>query len=135
MTTLHDLVVLLGLFVFFQWEFSLWSAAAVLAIIGYSLNDTIVVYDRIRDLVKQNRAIPMPALVDMAINRTLSRTVLTSCAMFLAHVPLYYFGGADMRNFASVLLIGILIGTYSSIFIAGPLLVWLGVGKERHGSV
>lgn len=134
-TTLHDLVVLLGLFVFFQWEFSLWSAAAVLAIIGYSLNDTIVVYDRIRDLVKQNRAIPMPALVDMAINRTLSRTMLTSCAMFLAHVPLYYFGGADMRNFASVLLIGILIGTYSSIFIAGPLLVWLGVGKERHGSV
>jgi len=130
-TTVHDIIVLAGLFVFFQWEFNLWSIAAVLAIIGYSLNDTIVVYDRIRDLLKREETMTMAVLVDLAINRTLLRTVLTSLATFLAHIPLYYFGGTDMRNFASVLLMGIIIGTYSSVFIAGPLLVLLGMRQRR----
>jgi len=129
-TTVHDIIVLTGLFVFFQWEFNLWSIAAVLAVIGYSLNDTIVVYDRIRDLLKRQVPMTIAALVDLAINRTLSRTVLTSLAALLAHIPLYYFGGPDMRNFASILLLGIVIGTYSSIFIAGPFLVLLGIWRR-----
>jgi len=143
--TLHDIIVILLIFALMQWEFNLWSIAALLAIIGYSLNDTIVVYDRIRGLLKQaqplNRAFLEKAIdgtnqsknrskvevIDLGINRTLSRTILTSLATLLAHIPLYYYGGADMRNFASVLLIGILVGTASSIFIAGPLLAIFGV--------
>ncbi|WP_297322725.1 protein translocase subunit SecD [uncultured Bartonella sp.] len=126
-TTIHDIIILIGIFLVFQWQFNLWSIAALLAIIGYSLNDTIVVYDRVRSLLKKQGGIKMTSLVDIAINRTLSRTILTSLATLIAHIPLYYFGGADMKDFASVLLIGIVIGTYSSIFIAGPLLVLLKV--------
>jgi len=131
LTTAHDMVVLIGLFVFFQWEFNLWSIAAILAVIGYSLNDTIVIYDRIRALIQHKTPMKMTALVDRAINRTLSRTILTSLAMLLAHIPLYYYGGQDMRHFASILLIGIVIATYSSIFIAGPLMVWLGARRTN----
>jgi len=131
-STLHDVIVLLLVFIVTGWEFNLWSVAALLAIIGYSLNDTIVVYDRIRSLLLRERTMKLATLVDLAINRTLSRTVLTSLATLLAHIPLYYYGGADIRNFASVLLIGILIGTVSSIFIAGPLLVVLKVGQSRE---
>ena len=126
-TTIHDIIILIGIFLVFQWQFNLWSIAALLAIIGYSLNDTIVVYDRVRSLLKKQGGIKMTSLVDIAINRTLSRTILASLATLIAHIPLYYFGGADMKDFASVLLIGIVIGTYSSIFIAGPLLVLLKV--------
>ena len=133
-TTIHDIVILVGIFLLFQWQFNLWSIAALLAIIGYSLNDTIVVYDRVRALLKKQGGIKMPSLVDIAINRTLSRTILTSLATLIAHIPLYYFGGADMKDFASVLLIGIVIGTYSSIFIAGPLLVLLKVKPKSGGS-
>lgn len=127
LTTIHDVIILVGVFLLFQWQFNLWSIAALLAIIGYSLNDTIVVYDRVRSLLAKRGGIAMTSLVDIAINRTLSRTILTSLVTLLAHIPLYYFGGADMKDFASVLLIGIVIGTYSSIFIAGPLLVLLRV--------
>lgn len=130
LTTVHDIIILVGIFLLFQWQFNLWSIAALLAIIGYSLNDTIVVYDRVRSLLKKRGVIDMRSLVDIAINRTLSRTILTSLATLIAHIPLYYFGGADMKDFASVLLIGIVIGTYSSIFIAGPLLVLLKVKPE-----
>lgn len=127
LATIHDIIVLIGIFVFFQWQFNIWSIAALLAIIGYSLNDTIVVYDRVRDLLRREGKITMAVLVDLAINRTLTRTIFTSLATLIAHIPLYYFGGPDMRNFASILLLGIVIGTYSSIFIAGPLLVLFGV--------
>ncbi|CAM1651239.1 Protein-export membrane protein SecD/SecF/SecDF [Bartonella choladocola] len=133
LTTVHDIIILVGIFLLFQWQFNLWSIAALLAIIGYSLNDTIVVYDRVRSLLKKRGAIDMRSLVDIAINRTLSRTILTSLATLVAHLPLYYFGGADMKDFASVLLIGIIIGTYSSIFIAGPLLVLLKVKPNQTG--
>ncbi|EJF90705.1 protein translocase subunit SecD [Bartonella tamiae] len=127
LTTIHDIFILIGVFLLFQWQFNLWSIAALLAIIGYSLNDTIVVYDRVRFLLTKQGTITMSSLVDLAINRTLSRTILTSLATLVAHIPLYYFGGTDMKDFASVLLLGIVIGTYSSIFIAGPLLVLLRV--------
>lgn len=127
LTTIHDIIILIGIFIFFQWQFNIWSIAALLAIIGYSLNDTIVVYDRVRDLLHREGKITIAALVDIAINRTLSRTILTSLATLIAHIPLYYLGGPDMRNFASILLLGIVIGTYSSIFIAGPLLVLFGL--------
>ncbi|OLY47804.1 protein translocase subunit SecD [Bartonella apis] len=133
LTTVHDIIILVGIFLLFQWQFNLWSIAALLAIIGYSLNDTIVVYDRVRSLLKKRGNIDMRSLVDIAINRTLSRTILTSLATLLAHIPLYYFGGADMKDFASVLLIGIIIGTYSSIFIAGPMLVLLKVKPKQTG--
>jgi len=125
MTTLHDIVVLALIFALTQWEFNLWSIAALLAIIGYSLNDTIVVYDRIRTLLIDNHRMSLSELIDLGINRTLSRTILTSLATLLAHIPLYYYGSTDMRNFASILLMGILVGTASSIFIAGPLLAIL----------
>jgi len=130
-TTLHDIAVFLLIFTLTQWEFNLWSIAALLAIIGYSLNDTIVVYDRIRSFLTHGREVSMAGLVELGINRTLSRTILTSLATLLAHIPLYYYGGADMRNFASVLLIGIIVGTASSIFIAGPLLAIFGLGSKR----
>lgn len=132
LTTIHDIVILVGVFLIFQWQFNLWSIAALLAIIGYSLNDTIVIYDRVRSLLTKKGGITMISLVDIAINRTLSRTILTSLVTLLAHIPLYYFGGADMKDFASVLLLGIIIGTYSSIFIAGPLLVLLRVKPNKE---
>lgn len=130
-TTLHDIIMLFFVFILFQWQFNIWSIAALLAVIGYSLNDTIVVYDRIRELLHKDGYIEMNGLVDLAINRTLSRTILTSLATLIAHMPLYYFGGTDIRDFASVLLLGIVIGTYSSIFIAGPLAVLLGIGNKK----
>lgn len=131
LTTIHDAIVLIGVFVFTDWQFNLWSAAALLAVIGYSLNDTIVIYDRVRTLLAHHGNFKLSLLVDLAINRTLSRTVMTSLATLIAHIPLYYFGTDDMRNFASVLLLGIVIGTYSSIFIAGPLLVVLRIGQPE----
>jgi len=129
--TVYDVIILSLIFIVTGWEFNLWSIAALLAVIGYSLNDTIVVYDRIRGFLNDGREMITAQWVDLGINRTLSRTILTSLATLLAHIPLYYYGGTDMRNFASILLIGIFIGTISSIFIAGPLLVVLKVGK-RH---
>jgi len=132
-STLHDVVILLLIFILTGWEFNLWSIAALLAIIGYSLNDTIVVYDRIRFLLTGERIVNMTTLIDQAINCTLSRTILTSLATLLAHIPLYYYGETDMRNFASVLLIGIFVGTASSIFIAGPLLVILKMKQLKYG--
>lgn len=131
LTTIHDIIILIGIFIFTDWQFNLWSTAALLAIIGYSLNDTIVVYDRVRTLLARQRFLKLSSLVDLAINRTLSRTVMTSFAALIAHIPLYYFGSGDIRNFATVLLSGIVIGTYSSIFIAGTLLVVLRIRQPE----
>lgn len=131
LTTMHDIIILVGIFLLFQWEFNLWSIAAILAIIGYSLNDTIVIYDRVRLFLKKPTSMPITSLIDLAINRTLSRTILTSLATLVAHIPLYYYGVTDMKSFASILLLGIIIGTYSSIFIAGPLLVLFGVKTNK----
>ncbi|WP_374830367.1 protein translocase subunit SecDF [Paenochrobactrum pullorum] len=125
--TVHDVIILAGMFIIFGMEFNLWSVAAILTIIGYSLNDTIVIYDRIRENLRRYQSAPLPAIIDASINQTLSRTILTSFVTFLAHVPLYVFGGEDIRNFALALSVGIIVASYSSIFIAGPLLVQFGL--------
>ena len=129
-STLHDVIILSGMFIIFRMEFNIWSVAAILTIIGYSLNDTIVIYDRVRENLKRYRSAPLPAIIDASINQTLSRTLLTSFVTFIAHIPLYFFGGADIRMFALALSVGIIVASYSSIFIAAPLLVQFGL-KQR----
>lgn len=127
LSTLHDVIILAGVFIVFRMEFNLWSVAAVLTIIGYSLNDTIVIYDRVRENLKRYSSAPLPAIIDASINQTLSRTLPTAFVTFIAHIPLYMFGGADIRMFALALSVGIIVATYSSIFIAAPLLVQFGL--------
>ncbi|MBC2885021.1 protein translocase subunit SecDF [Ochrobactrum sp. CM-21-5] len=126
-STLHDVIILAGMFIVFRMEFNLWSVAAILTIIGYSLNDTIVIYDRVRENLRRYKSAPLPAIIDASINQTLSRTLLTSFVTFLAHIPLYVFGGAEIRMFALALSVGIVVASYSSIFIAAPLLVQFGL--------
>src|SRR5690606_37540110 len=103
------------------------SVAAILTIIGYSLNDTVVIYDRVRENLRVYKSAPLPAIIDASINQTLSRTLPTSFVTFLAHMPLYAFGGTEIRMFALALSVGIIVATYSSIFIAAPLLVQFGL--------
>ena len=126
-TTINDIVVTIGLFVVLQLDFSLSSIAAILTIIGYSLNDTVVVYDRIRENLRRYKRLPLPELLDRSINETLSRTVMTSVTTLLALIPLYLFGGEVIRSFTLAMIFGIVIGTYSSIFLAAPLLIFLSL--------
>ncbi|GGB54194.1 hypothetical protein GCM10011316_27780 [Roseibium aquae] len=135
-TTAHDVVITIGLFVILQLDFSLSSIAAVLTIIGYSLNDTVVVYDRIRENLRKYKKMALSDLLDRSINETLSRTVLTSVTTLLALLSLYTFGGEVIQSFTLAMIFGILIGTYSSIFIASPILILLnlrGDGKAPDG--
>ncbi len=127
LSTLHDVIILAGMFIVFRMEFNLWSVAAILTIIGYSLNDTVVIYDRVRENLRRYQSAPLPAIIDASINQTLSRTLPTSFVTFLAHLPLYAFGGAEIRMFALALSVGIVVASYSSIFIAAPLLVQFGL--------
>jgi preprotein translocase subunit SecF len=119
----HDTIITVGMFSILNKEISLTVIAAVLTLIGYSMNDTIVVFDRIRENVKLLRRESLTEIVNRSINQTLSRTVLTSGLTFLTVLSLYVFGGEVLRGFSLALVIGILIGTYSSIFIAAPMLV------------
>lgn len=123
LTTANDVLVTVGLFVVLQLDFSLSSIAAVLTIIGYSLNDTVVVYDRIRENLRRYKKLSLPDLLDRSINETLSRTVLTSITTLLALISLYVFGGEVIRSFTLAMIFGIVIGTYSSIFLAAPFLI------------
>jgi preprotein translocase subunit SecF len=123
----HDVSVTLGLFALTQLEFSLQIVAAILAIIGYSLNDTIVVYDRIRENLKKFRKMPLPELLDLSVNETLARTVMTSLTLFVALVPLLIFGPPSLFGMVAAITAGLFIGTYSSVYLAGPLLIWMGV--------
>ncbi|MFY7744630.1 MAG: protein translocase subunit SecF [Erythrobacter sp.] len=123
----HDVSVTLGLFALTQMEFSLQIVAAILAIIGYSLNDTIVVYDRIRENLKKFRKMEMGALLDLSVNETLARTVMTSLTLFIALIPLLIFGPPSLFGMVAAITVGLFIGTYSSIYMAGPLLIWMGV--------
>jgi preprotein translocase subunit SecF len=123
----HDVSVTVGLFALTQMEFSLQIVAAILAIIGYSLNDTVVVYDRIRENLKKFRKMPMPELLDLSVNETLSRTVMTSLALFLALIPLLIFGPPSLFGMVAAITTGLFIGAYSSVYMAGPLLIWMGV--------
>lgn len=123
----HDVSLTLGMFALFQLEFSLQIVAAILAIIGYSLNDTIVVYDRIRENLKRYRKMPMPELLNLSVNETLARTVMTSLTLLIALVPLLLFGPESLFGLTAAITLGIFVGTYSSIYMGAPLLVWLGV--------
>lgn len=129
-TLAHDVVVTLGFFALTRLEFNLNIVAAILTIIGYSLNDTIVVYDRVRENLRKYRKMEMTPLLDLTINETLSRTVVTSLSMVLALGVLVLFGGKVIFGFSIAMLLGIFIGTYSSIYVSSPLLIWLGVGPD-----
>ena len=126
----HDVGLTLGFFALTQLEFNLNTVAAILTIVGYSLNDTIVVYDRIRENLRRYRKLDMVSLLDLSVNETLARTIVTSLTMILALGALVLFGGQVLFGFSVAMLLGILIGTYSSIFIAAPLLIWMGVGPH-----
>lgn len=123
----HDVSVTLGLFALTGMEFSLQIVAAILAIIGYSLNDTIVVYDRIRENLKKYRKMPLAELLDLSVNETLARTVMTSLTLLVALVPLLAFGPASLFGLVAAITAGLFIGTYSSVYMAAPLLIWMGV--------
>jgi preprotein translocase subunit SecF len=128
-TTLHDVVVVAGWFALSGHEFDLTVLAGVLSVMGYSINDTIVVFDRVRENFRSMRAEPSEVL-NKSINQTLSRTVITSFVAFLTVLALYLYGGGSLRGMAESQMIGIIIGTLSSIFVACPLLLWLGVSKQ-----
>jgi len=125
--TIHDVVVTLGLFSILGLEFDLTVLAAVLALIGYSLNDTIVVYDRIRENFRLLRSISTEDIMNISVNVTLSRTIMTSLTVLLVLISLFFLGGEVIHNFAIVLLFGVFFGTYSSIFIASPVALLLGI--------
>ncbi|AJY47142.1 protein translocase subunit SecDF [Martelella endophytica] len=121
--TAHDVLLTIGIFVLTGVEFNLTSIAAVLTIVGYSLNDTVVVYDRVRENLRRYQKMPLPELIDISINHTLSRTILTAVTTMLALAALYVFGGEVIRSFTFAMLFGVAIGTYSSIYIAAPVLI------------
>jgi|TARA_R100000049_G_C1952146_1_gene100839 preprotein translocase subunit SecF len=123
----HDVSLTMGFFAITQLEFSLQIIAAILAIIGYSLNDTIVVYDRIRENLKKFRKMPVPELLDLSVNETLARTIMTSLTLLIALVPLLLFGPASLFGMVAAITLGIFVGTYSSIYMAAPILIWMGV--------
>ncbi|WP_163272019.1 protein translocase subunit SecDF [Chelativorans alearense] len=123
LATLHDVIMTIGFFVITGIEFNLTSIAAILTIVGYSLNDTVVVYDRVRENLRRFKKMPLPQLLDLSMNQMLSRTLMTSVTTLLALVALYAFGGEVIRSFTAAMIFGVVIGTYSSIFIAGPLLI------------
>lgn len=129
----HDITLTIGIFCVFQFQFTLSIIAALLTIVGYSLNDTVVVYDRIRENLRKYKKKPLPELIDLSINETLSRTTLTSFTTVLALLALYIFGGEVIRDFTFAMLWGVVVGTYSSIFVASPLLITLGMMKRSRG--
>jgi preprotein translocase subunit SecF len=130
----HDVLVTAGLFSLFQLEFDLSIVAALLTILGYSVNDTVVVSDRIRENLRKFKRMDLNELLNLSINETLSRTILTGCTAIAVLVALYVFGGEVIRNFNLAMLLGVVIGTYSSIFIAAPLLGYLGVRRDWSGA-
>ena len=122
-STLHDVLMMVGFYVWFQVEFNLTSIAAILTIVGYSINDTVVVYDRVRENLRKYKRMPIDTLVNLSLNETLSRTILTGVTTLIALVALYLWGGEVLSSFTIAMIFGILIGTYSSVFVAGPLLI------------
>ena len=128
---LHDVIIIIGFFAAFQWEFSLPVLAAVLAVLGYSVNESVVVFDRVRETFKKKRNMDTPAVLDHAITAMISRTVITHGSTLMMVVSMLIFGGETLYYFALALTIGICFGIYSSIFVASPLVMWLGVSREQ----
>ena len=127
---LHDVVIILGFFAFFQWEFSLSVLAAVLAVLGYSVNESVVIFDRIREAVRRYRKMTTTEVIDHAITSTMSRTIITHASTEAMVLSMFFFGGPSLHNFALALTIGILFGIYSSVFVAAAIAMWLGVKRE-----
>lgn len=130
---LHDVLLVVGIFSLLQLEFDLSIVAALLTILGYSVNDSVVVSDRIRENLRKFKRMELNELLNLSINETLSRTILTGCTAIVVLVALYVFGGEVIRNFNLAMLLGVLIGTYSSVFIAAPMLGYLGVKRDWAG--
>lgn len=127
---LHDVVIILGFFAFFQWEFSLPVLAAVLAVLGYSVNESVVIFDRIRENFRRYRKMNTVEIIDNAITSTISRTIITHGSTQLMVLSMLLFGGATLHYFALALTIGILFGIYSSVFVAAAIAMWLGIERE-----
>jgi len=127
---LHDVVIILGFFAFFQWEFSLAVLAAVLAVLGYSVNESVVIFDRIRENFRRYRKMSTVQIIDNAITSTISRTIITHGSTQIMVLSMLLFGGATLHYFALALTIGILFGIYSSVFVAAAIAMWLGVKRE-----
>jgi preprotein translocase subunit SecF len=127
---LHDVVIILGFFAFFQWEFNLTVLAAVLAVLGYSVNESVVVFDRVRENFRKMRRASVAEVIDNAITRTMSRTVITHAMTQTMVCSMLFFGGEVLHNFALALTIGILFGIYSSVLVASPIVMWLGISRE-----
>ena len=130
LSLLHDVLLTIGLFCLIGLEFNLSIIAAILTIVGYSLNDTVVVFDRIREFLRKYKTMPLADLIDFSINSVLPRTILTSVATMTALIALYIFGGEVIRGFTFTMIWGVVVGTYSSIFIASPVLILLGTERE-----
>lgn len=129
----HDVLITIGVFSLMQFEFDLSTVAALLTILGYSVNDTVVVSDRIRENLRKFKRLELPKLLNLSINETLSRTLMTSLTTLIVLISLYILGGEVIRNFTFAMMFGVVIGTYSSIFIAAPLLQFLGVKRDWSG--
>src|SRR5450631_456897 len=128
----HDIVLTIGFMSITQIDFDLTSIAALLTILGYSLNDTVVIYDRIREMLRRYKKLPMPDLLNASVNQTLSRSVITHVTVSLALLALLLFGGQAIHSFTATMMFGVvLVGTYTSVFIASPILIYLGVGTGR----
>ena len=132
-TLILDITKAIGFLVLTRFEFDLVMVAAILTMLGYSTNDKVVVYDRVRENLRKYKTMPLRDLIDLSINETLSRTLGTSMTVFLAGLPLALFGGTTISGFAWVMLFGIVVGTSSSIFIAAPILLFLGENRLRRG--
>ena len=128
---LHDVIIILGFFALFQWEFSLPVLAAVLAVLGYSVNESVVVFDRVRETFKKQKKMDTPQVLDHAITSTISRTIITHGSTQLMVCSMLIFGGPALHYFALALTIGICFGIYSSVLVASPLVMWLGVSREQ----
>ncbi|HUA52264.1 MAG TPA: protein translocase subunit SecF [Candidatus Sulfotelmatobacter sp.] len=133
-TLVLDMTKIVGLYALTQFQFNLTGIVAILTIMGYSINDKVVVYDRVRENLRLYKGLGLRELIDLSINETLNRTIMTSMTVFLATLPLALFAGEALRDFAIVLLLGIVIGTSSSIFIAAPILLFLGQRALRPGA-
>jgi preprotein translocase subunit SecF len=127
---LHDVIIILGFFAFFQWEFSLAVLAAVLAVLGYSVNESVVIFDRIRENFRRYRKMNTVEIIDNAITSTISRTIITHGSTQIMVLSMLFFGGETLHYFAMALTIGILFGIYSSVFVAAAIAMWLGIARE-----
>jgi preprotein translocase subunit SecF len=129
LSLLHDVIAIVGVFALLDYEFNLTIVAALLTIAGYSINDSVVVFDRVRENMRKYKTMPFVALLDLSINQTLSRTFLTGLTTIFVLIALYFLGGEVLRGFSFAMLFGVIIGTYSSVFVAVPLLIYLNVRR------